>query len=185
MECVCLSRLYGVFIALLVTILFFSFEKMALADVDSGLMITHFSPTVAYAGDKTVITVGVLEVKTKDGSRGALDEAHPANNALVNLTLKKEEQEINLTLEHVKDGEYKGIVTFPEQGKWAALITARYKEHYGTDDTSQGMDNDVLDAIIEVKEPRTNGTIYWISGLIALGLLAVLYYRSQRKKQAT
>lgn len=175
-----------IFAGLSITVLLLSGGTVALADVDNGLLIGSFSPTGAYAGEQTGITVSVFEVKTEGGSRGALDEANPTSDAWVDVMLTQGQQQIKAVLVYGKKGHYKGVVTFPNEGIWKSIVTARYKEHAEKNAIAPETKDDVFEAAIEVKAPRmhrVSGFPFWIVGVILLSVALLLIVAYRRKKK--
>lgn len=120
----------------------------AYADVSNGLMITNIAFDSQYANEKSELSLQVIQVWVKEGDVGALDEFAPVTNAVVKVTLTKGGRQIEIDPSHVKDGNYKGTVIFPEPGKWDVRVNANLRD-------SLNHREEVMRTTLDVDGPRS------------------------------
>jgi hypothetical protein len=96
------------------------------ADVESGLFITGISYDQSLiANEVTSINIGVVQVKAKQGNIGELENATPVTDAVVTAVFTKGSEKREITLEHEKDGQYRGSIELPSPGEWSLTVKAK------------------------------------------------------------
>lgn len=164
-------------ISIIATLFFFTLIGLANADIQDGLLLSGINyPNEIYANEEVEFHVEVLEVKARNGM-GQLESSSPAIDAEVQLSAVSGGLTIDVRLNHVEEGRYKGAVLFPSPGEWKLTALARKPgdslsvEHQDHDEAQNALGQTIM-----VKEPREEGVIYLIITFIFVILLMILYF---------
>lgn len=150
------------------------FGQTVSADVENGLLITGFSyESKIYAGESTRLVVEVLQVQVENGERGKPVEYAPEENAIVTVDASNGNKELQLTLNHEKEGKYGGQIKFPEPGNWRLLATAKDPEGPGE------APDENFEAQLVVIEPKSVPSYVWV---ILFAVLAGSIWSIVRKR---